>query len=222
MKKTFLAGLVAALFILFAAPSDSSAEKNNYAGVYYGAAFPHVAEATYYFWDLGLYGLGEVNYDSGSTFGGKLGTILPVNNNKDLSWLVELDINAQSVDLKKYHLGIDYPTVGDLRILSATGNILLGYEGSELIKPYAGFGAGVASAEQYLDNIDGTAYYITADDLSFTWLALAGADLVLNERISIFAEYRYAGANFDFDYFGERHEVKYRASLLYGGLKYHF
>lgn len=219
MRKHVLSlAVILSLLITVGFTTSSRAE---YVGAYLGLVSPHDSDLTSTIFGMGIF-TGEFGFDTGITLGGKIGKLVPIPDTPCF-WGAELDINYQSFNFESVTLlGTSASVQGDVSALFATGNLLVGYYG-EAFRPYAGIGLGLASAEASIDFIGGVPIIDgTEDDTALSWQLLLGADFTINPMVSFFAEYRYAGANFEFVFPGEIDEVDYRTSLLYGGIKFNF
>lgn len=92
------------------------------------------------------------------------------------------------------------------------------------IRPYAGIGAGIFNSEiadGTMTIMGSTVPFDGDNDSVLGWQVLAGIDYVLSPRFSVFAEYKYSRADFEFGK-GIGLDVDYKANQFYGGVSYYF
>lgn len=186
-----------------------------FVSIYLGAVIPHESDAED---NTGIGGSGTVEFDAGAGFGGKAGYWFDEQNAPYLG--VELDLGAAFFKVDKFNFfGIGVDADADVTGLSATVNGLVRYpEGP--IRPYGGVGIGLF----YADVDNGTILGIPFegdDDSAFGWQLLGGIDWLIATNISVFVEYKYTRADFEFEK-GIGLDIDYEASQVYGGVSYHF
>lgn len=211
MKRTLAAFFLAAGLLVGGGDADASSYIQGYAG----GAFPHDSDAR------GGGASGEVEFDQGFAAGAKLG-----------GWFDTLPFLGLQLDLNGNFNSLDALTSGgaranldsDMNVYSASINALVRLPGS-FIRPYAGIGAGYYFADVDAGTISSPLLGVSAsfpedDDQAFGWSALAGVDFEILPKLSVFAEYKYSQADFEFKDIGV--EVDYSASQAYGGLSFNF
>lgn len=211
MKKTLAAFFLATGMLVGGGHAEASAYIQGYAG----AAFPNDSDAR------GGGASGEVEFDQGFAAGAKLG-----------GWWETMPFIGFQLDLNGNFNTLDALTSGGARaaldsnmnVYSASINALVRLPGS-FIKPYAGIGAGYYFADVDAGTISSSLLGVSVsfpedDDQAFGWSALAGLDFEILPKLSVFAEYKYSQADFEFKDIGI--EVDYSASQVYGGLSYNF
>lgn len=165
---------------------------------------------------------GKIEFDPGPAAGVKWG-----------SWFdsapyfgLQLDLNGHlpELDTLTNSSGATATADADMQAYSASINAVLRLP-SGAIKPYIGAGAGWHFAN--IDDGTLTASVLgvpTAfegdDDDGFGWNVLAGVDFEVTSSFSIFAEYKYTQADFEFDTLGL--DIDYEVSQAYAGLSYSF
>lgn len=212
MKKTLAAFFLATGMLLGAGDSDASTYIQGYAG----ASFPHDSDAR------GAAGVaGQVEFDQGLAAGAKLGgwwDSMPYIG-------LQLDLNASLNSLDALSSGGSRAALdSDMNVYAATLNALVRLPGG-FIRPYAGVGGGYFFADVNGGTVTTpllglSAAFPSDNDGVFGWNALAGLELEILPSLSVFAEYKYSQADFDFNDIGI--EVDYSASQVYGGLTYTF
>lgn len=218
MKKLTLFFLVT---IFFALSGLSYAEP--YFSIYGGVSAPEDLD-----WkdNVGINSAGTIELDNNATFGLKAGHWFSEGDAPFIGF--ELDANVQfprwnGITTTKA-LGVtSTPTSvtakADSVLVSGIVNLLLRYPQGP-IRPYAGAGGGFAFWAVGDQTIP-TGTFNSETDGAFAWDILAGIDLHASDMISLFAEYKYFGANFEFpDSIGM--DIDYRASLFYGGIIFHY
>ncbi len=209
--------LVFALALSGAFLSAGTARAENYMAAYIGAAVPHDADVR----DTVTGNTGTFTFNDGVAIGGKLG--FWARSNPYIG--AQVDVNAHFPSLNTLtENGITADVSSDVSVFSLTGNVLLRYPMGN-IRPYVGVGGGWFHGRIG----DGTVtepgglvspIFSESDD-ELGWQVLAGVDMPLGPNMSVFGEYKYSGANFDFDTNGFR-DVKYRVSQIYIGAAFHF
>jgi len=179
--------------------SVSNAE--SYVSAYLGTAIPHEADFS------GPAGSGTVDFDSGLAIGAKAGHWF----NNEPRFGVQLDLNHHTADLDTIVTGgTTYIAVGEVNVTSLTVNALVRLPEGKF-RPYAGIGGGFFNGEVESGSVSN-------DDTVFGWQVLAGVDIDVAPKFSIFGEYKYSAANFDIG----SADTEYSASQIYGGVSYHF
>jgi opacity protein-like surface antigen len=211
MKKVLFVIVLVGVVFVFAGLSYAE----SYVSGYIGAAIPHDSDASD---NTGIGGSGEVEFDAGVAVGGKIGYWFTEQNIP--SFGLEIDFNGHFPDTDKLDVfGIGLDLDADVDVYSITVNALLRYpEGG--LRPYAGVGLGWFFA----DIDDGTILGLPFkgdDDSVFGWQLLTGVDLFINPNVSVFAEYKYSQADFEFGG-GIGVDVDYEVSQIYGGISLHF
>lgn len=170
-------------------------------------------------------GAGIIEFDSSLSAGAKLGHWF---NKQGASFLgVEVDLNVHfpvftSITGVTGAWGPAQDLVGDTTVYSGTINALIRYPDGN-IRPYVGLGGGVfhAKVDDGVATIRGA--FTGDEDTGFGWHVMAGLYTAITSHVSIFAEYRYVFADFEFDDPSKIGlDVNYRASQLNGGFSFNF
>lgn len=212
-KKMMLAIImVAAAMFVFSAP----ARAEPYVSGYLGAAFPHDSNID----DNSGLGIlyGDMEFDNGWALGAKGGYWFEEQNLPSLG--LELDLNAHFPKASKINAsGVGLSTGADVTVWSYTVNFLLRYpEGN--FRPYGGVGGGWFFGKVDDGTIVGVPFN-GGSDSAYGWQVLAGLDYLINPNVSVFVEYKYSRADFEFG--GDlMFEVTYAVSQVYAGISYNF
>lgn len=223
-NRVFFLTLPAAILLfclgLFAAPQPSYAE--SYVSAYAGGVIPSDSDVA---GNSGSGGKGEAIFDTGFGLGVKMGHWFTERNAPFFGLLVDLNAHFPKIDkLKDTTTRVDIEF--DMKVLSATINALMRYPEGNL-RPYAGIGAGL-----YYAKIEDGALPVSVAGMSAGSFAsesdsvlgmqlLAGLDFVVSSNVSIFGEYRYVLANFEFGG-NVGIDLDYRANEFFGGVTYSF
>jgi len=213
MRKALVFAL--ALSGVFVCSGTTRAE--NYMGAYIGAAIPNDAGVR----DTVTGFNGTLSFNDGVALGGKLGFWAPTN--PYVGAQVDMNVHFPSANtLTENNITADMSS--DMSVFSLTANVLLRYPMGN-IRPYVGAGGGWFHA--HLN--DGTVtepggptspIFAEGDD-ALGWQVLAGVDLPMGPNMSVFGEYKYSAATFNFPDNGF-HDVDYRVSQIYIGAAFHF
>lgn len=199
-----------------------TANAESYVSAYLGAATGHNDDVRD---NTGAGTPGKIEFDSSMAIGMKAGTWFESIPQLGL----QLDFNAHFPSSEKftYDFGMVSVPVGldvdFMMVRSLTANALVRYHEGK-IRPYAGIGAGLFNAEigDGTMTVLGTTSPMEGDnDSAFGWQVLAGIDFVLSSKFSVFAEYKYSRADFEFGKDIDL-DIDYTASQVYGGLSYYF
>ena len=219
MKKMVLFLLAISCWV-FCLPKPSRAEP--YGSLYLGALLPHSSDISD---NKGGGTSGEIESNLGYSAGLKFGYWLTRFNAPFLG--LELDLNAHQPrpeDLRTEAVAqssID----ADMTVYSPTLNLLIRYPRG-FIRPYAGAGGGIFFARVDDGTLSTPLFGVPAsfkgdDDIAPGVQFLAGVDLFMTSRLSLFAEYRYNLAAFEFEG-GLGLDMDYQVSQLNAGFTYHF
>lgn len=194
------------------------ARAESYISAYVGAAFPHDEEV-----DKGGL-LGTEEYDTVPSFGIKLGNWFTEQNVPYLGVQIDLNIFKSTANLRADSDALrgGAPSnafgEGNFTMRTVTGNILLRKPGGG-IRPHVGVGVGWFSREDDTFDITffsddtggvvGTGRRPAETKTDIGWQALAGVDLDVTRRFSVFGEYRYSNVE------------SFSIQQVYGGLAYH-
>lgn len=218
MKKLTLFLLVS-IFFAFSGISYGQ----SYFSLYGGGAIPDDVDWTD---NVGINSAGTISLDNNPTFGFKTGVWFSEGNAPFIG--LELDGNvhfpqwSNITTSKAFGVNI-IPTSAtakaDSILASGLVNLLLRYPHGP-IRPYGGVGAGFAFWA-IGDQTISAGTFKSETDTALAWDILAGIDFHVSNAVSLFAEYKYFVADFSFpDNIGM--DIDYRASLLYGGIIFHF
>jgi len=216
MKKLTVA-LIVAMFLVFTGVSHAE----SYLSIYAGGSFPNTAD-----WNdnIGIASSGTIELANSATFGVKAGHWFSEANSPFLG--IEVEANLQFPDWENVTtnraLGfliippLTRSVTADSTLVSVLFNTVLRIPKGP-IHPYAGGGLGFAVWSIGDQSLATVGTFQSETDTAFAWDFLAGVDVPLNKKVSIFTEYKYMGANFAFpDHIGM--DIDYRASLIYAGI----
>ena len=211
MKKIIYAIMIACGIFIFSGLSYAE----SYVSAYIGSATRHDSDVS----DNTGAGLsGEFSFEPGMAAGAKLGYWFSEEKMPYLGLQFDLNKHFPSGD-KLTVSGVGFEVDTDVTVYSLTINAIVRYL-NEPIRPYYGVGGGWFRAK--IDN--GTILGIPfqgEEDTAFGWQLLAGVDYIINPNLSVFGEYKYSGA--DFEFAGDVGlDVEYRVSQIYAGISYHF
>lgn len=217
MKKSVLSAFILACGIfIFAGVSHAE----SYVSGYLGAVIPHESD-----WNnnQGAPDAGSIEFDAGFALGAKAGHWFTEHNAPYLG--LEIDLNAHYPSLDRITFdtfGVTLSGDGDMQVYSASVNAIVRYPDGD-IRPYGGFGIGWFFGNLDDGSIDVIGPYTGDDDDAFGWQLLAGVDYNINPNLSVFAEYKYTRADFEFtDPAALGIDLDYSVSQLYAGVSYHF
>jgi opacity protein-like surface antigen len=208
--------------VFFVLGLSGAANAESYVSAYLGAAFGHDDDVQD---NTGAGTPGTIEFGSSLAVGAKVGTWFE----KMPQFGVQLDFNGHFPTSEKFtfDFGVAELPVGldvdFMMVRSLTANAMVRYPVGN-IRPYAGIGAGIFNAEISDGNmiISGTTIPFDGDnDSVWGWQVLAGVDFIVSPKFSVFAEYKYSRADFEFGK-GIGLDVDYTASQLYGGVSYYF
>lgn len=212
-----IATLAAVLAISAMAPRVGRAEFS--LSAYAGAAIPPDSDVST------SAGSGEMDLASSHLFGARAGYWF---TRFDMPYLgIQIDLNGHFPDVDKIKSGSTVSDVeNDMSVVSTYLNLLLRYPGDVLLRPYAGAGVGLNYADMERGTISASVLGLSSgalaadDDSAFGWQVLAGLEHPVTPGFSIFAEYSYGMAYFEFETSGL--ELDYRVSKVYTGLSIMF
>jgi outer membrane autotransporter protein len=189
----------------------------NYMAAYIGAAIPHDADLS----DTVTGNTGTFGFNDGVALGAKLGFWAPTN--PYIGAQADMNVHFPSLNTLTEN-GITAAVSSDMSVFSLTGNVMLRYPFGN-IKPYVGAGGGWFHARISDGSVTEpggpTSPVFDESDDRLGWQILAGVDMPLSPNMSVFGEYKYSAADFNFDANGF-HDVKYRVSQIYIGAAFHF
>ena len=212
---------IAALALSIGPPAGAE----SYLSMYGGGAFPNNVD-----WhdNLGLGKRGTIDLDNSPTVGVKIGHWFTESAMPYFGVEVEGNLHFPdwSAVTTERSLGfILVPPVtsvvtADTTLFAGLFNFLARYPRGP-VRPYAGGGLGFAVWDIGDQSLATVGTFKSETDTAFAWDLIAGLDLRVNRRLSLFGEYKYLGADFSFpDFIGM--DINYRASLAYGGLRMKF
>lgn len=217
MKK-ILSALVATIALLVFS-GVSSAE--SYISIYAGPSVPHDANAKL----TAGSGIGtdaEIGFETAIVGGGKAGHWF--GDRDDANFGLQFDGNFHLADMREifYSDSTMSQTTGNVEFYSATVNAMYRSRAGK-VRPYVGAGVGWYWARLFDTHFVPNSFSIPGaedTDGSPGWQVLAGAESPVNDRLSLYLEYKFSMASFDLEKYGI--ELEYMASdfVLGAALKF--
>lgn len=214
----FLSALVSALFF-YAASAHSEA----YVSVYGGLVQPHDSKIT-----NNVSGeTGKVFFRDSGSAGIKTGYWFSSQGAPYFG--LQLDANAYQAHIKELTSsdGTVAPVTSKTEFVAVTLNAVIRAD-VEVIRPYAGVGAGwyylnVGAGSKPIPAVGVKGGWADTSDSTYGFQGFVGLDVPVTKSLSLFAEYKFITAKFSFDdkaYFPI--DMDYQSSQLYAGLTYSF
>jgi len=220
MKKKTALFLAAAMVLLLSGRSFAE----SYVSLYAGGAFPENVD-----WrdNIGIGSAGTIDLDNTPAFGAKIGHWFNESRYPFLGIEVEANVHFPDWNSVTTTTAFGFPVIptrvrvrADTTLVAGLFNVLLRYPRGP-VRPYAGGGMGFAVWDIGDQSLATVGTFRSESDTAFAWDIIAGLDLRLKKRVSVFGEYKYLGSNFSFpDFIGM--DIDYRASLVYAGLRLRF
>lgn len=205
---------------LLALPYQARAEQ--VVSAYLGASMPHEADVTR---NTPAGGTGTMEFDPGVGFGLKGGYWYTDYNAPFIGFQLDLNARYPDGDALTPNGGAAAVMDADFSVYSFSINGLVRWpEG--MVRPYGGAGIGWFYGELGSGTLSSSVLGVPTsfrgdEDSAFGWQVLAGVDFIVMPKMSVFVEYKYARA--DFEFARDVHlDVEYGASQAYGGVSYRY
>ena len=133
-------------------------------------------------------------FNVGAAAGMESGLMRYLTPSENFGSRVEIEYGYRENDVETHRLGGARltPSTGDVSAHTVMTNLLIDFNKQSPLTFYAGGGVGVAFVN--LDNFGGAGINVfDDDDTTFAYQGIAGAEYKIDQRWSVFGEYRYLG-----------------------------
>jgi opacity protein-like surface antigen len=133
-------------------------------------------------------------FNVGAAAGMESGLMRYLTPSENFGSRVEIEYGYRENDVETHRLGGARltPSTGDVSAHTVMTNLLIDFNKQSPLTFYAGGGIGVAFVN--MDNFGGAGINVfDDDDTTFAYQGIAGAEYKIDQRWSVFGEYRYLG-----------------------------